>query len=100
MRRDAGQVVGRDAVTHIDKYIGTAGATSPAVVFLCCLGAVLSGLALFTWAAPWRDARAADDASARHCQYSGAAYSLGSAVVMGNDEKVCALVEGMPTWKK
>lgn len=84
-------------MTHIDKYIGTAGAISPAAVFLCCLGAVLSGLALFTWVAPWRDARGAGD-SAWQCQYSGSAYSPGSALVMGRGEKVCALVDGMPVW--
>lgn len=85
-------------MTHIDKYIGTGGASSPAAVFLCCLGAVLSGLALFAWLAPWRDARGAGDTSAWHCQYSGFEYSLGSSVVMGKGERICSLVNGIPTW--
>lgn len=84
-------------MTHIDKYIGSGGVLSPAALFLCCLGAVLSGLALFSWVAPWRDGKGSDPAG-WYCQYSGSAYSLGSAVVMGRGEKVCALVDGVPVW--
>lgn len=96
--RDAGQVVAGNAITHINKYIENTSQGALAMAFLGSASVALAWLCM-TNVIHGATARASylhDEIAA--CQYQGGAYSVGAIQLMGRTEKVCTIVDGLPTW--
>lgn len=92
VRRDAGQVVAGDSVTHY--HCQRSSRTQSHAVILVAFFGVVSAM----YAIRATPAVIAASPSPAACYYNGGAYSVGSLALMGRVEKACVMVDGHPTW--
>lgn len=92
VRRDAGQVVAGNAVTHIENYVAAHPSRCVlAVAFFFGVTTALAGAAALpmpTWGGD------------QVCLYDGRHYSPGALAIMGRVEMVCTTDSGAPRWSR
>ena len=91
IRRDAGQVVAGDAVTHIQTYNAHASRSLLAVAFFFGITTALAGAAALPMPI-WGGYQV--------CLYDGRHYSPGALAIMGRVEMVCTTDSGAPRWSR
>ena len=87
VRRDAGQVVAGNAVTHIENYV----AAHPS---RCVLAVAFFFGVSVTLACVAGTLQPADDS----CYFEGRRYSPGALALMGRAEMACMVKDGTPAW--
>ena len=92
VRRDAGQVIAGDSITHIHK--SSPSFKSHAVIAVAFVLGVVSAV----YAICAKPAEAAPGLSTHACYYEGHAYSVGALARMGQLEKVCEMRNGQTIW--